>query len=189
MEIEELIEEIKKTSISKVVNRYILRDDSVCFDNDISLISDLKESLSSHFKIHTKEIEIVGSGKLGFSLSEERLGKEFNKYSDIDLAIVSSQLFDFAWHSLLELDFRYYELNAIERDFMSDSYNLIHKGIISPDKLPNKLDFAKNWWKIFAELSNKKKYEYRKIRGRLFKNWWFAEKYYSIQLEKIKKDK
>lgn len=179
---------LNKDSVSKFVNEYILSNQPVCFRANEELIWGIKDLLSYQFNIHKKDIEIVGSGKLGISLSDERFGKEFNKKSDIDIALVSQELFNLGWNELLTLDFSYYKLSERERQDLSDSYQTIHRGFISPERLP-KSKFKEQWWKVFTELSNKQKYEYRKIRGRLFKNWSFVEKYYSIQIIKIKKRK
>ena len=189
MKIEALKKAVEAQPVSTVVNKFILRDTSVCFGGDVDLILGLKESLSSYFAVHIKAIEIVGSAKLGVSLSEERFGHPYKEKSDIDLVVVSSKLFDEAWHELLQLEFKYYSLSPKKRKLLQDCYDDISHGFVSPDKLPSKTTFSKTWWKIFSNLSNEKKYEYRKIRGRLFKNWWFVEKYYSIQLIKLKKKK
>lgn len=185
MNLERLKTELERNSISNVLNKHILDGDPICFNGDLDLIMNLKMSISDHFEIHIKNIEVVGSSKLGISLSEERFGKPYNEKSDIDIVIVSSELFDVAWHELLKLDFKYHKLTPKDIESLKDCYNTIHKGYIRPDKLPANIGFTKSWWQIFSELSNKEKYEYRKIRGRLFKNWWLVEKYYSIQLTKL----
>jgi hypothetical protein len=183
LEIENIL---NKKTISKFVNEYILSNQPVCFRENEELVWEIKDLLSNQFNIHKKDIEIVGSGKLGISLSDERFGKEFNKKSDIDIALVSSELFNLAWNELLTLDFSYYKLSERKRQDLNDSYQTIHRGFISPERLPRS-KFKEHWWKVFNELSNKQKYEHRKIRGRLFRNWSFVEKYYSIQIRKIKK--
>lgn len=185
MTIELLKQEIKTKSVSQVVNKYILSNTPQCFTTNPDLVDEIMTRISNHFNIHPKNIEIVGSAKLGISLSEERFGKAYNKGSDIDIVLVSNELFEIAWSQLLTLDFSYYKLSETQRQNLIDSYDSIHRGFISPDRLP-KCDFSELWWKIFSALSNKEKYEHRKIRGRLFKNWWFVEKYYSIQISKIK---
>jgi predicted nucleotidyltransferase len=185
MQIETLRQELRHKSVSRVVNKYILGNDPLCFGKDVDLILELKEPIANHFNIHVKSIEIVGSAKLGVSLSEERYGKAYDKDSDIDLVLVSSELFDMAWHDLLRLDFISHQLTEKDGEYLKECYDTIHRGFISPDRLPPASSFGKKWWKIFSDLSNKEKYEYRKIRGRLFKNWWFVEKYYSIRLVQI----
>jgi hypothetical protein len=186
MKLEDLKKELSRHNTSRVVNKFILSSTPVCFGGDIDLILELKETLSKLFNVHVKEIEIVGSAKLGVCLSSERYGKPFDQQSDIDLVIVSSELFDLAWHELLEFDFQYYKLTDEDRAFLEESYQTIHRGFISPDRLPPKSQFGVNWLTTFSELSRQSKFDYREIRGRLFKNWWFAEKYYSIRLNKLK---
>ncbi|MCX5885690.1 MAG: hypothetical protein NT096_07255 [Proteobacteria bacterium] len=187
MNLEELKLELKNKPISDVLNKHILAGEPVCFGRNLDLVIKLKKSISNHFDVHLKNIEVVGSSKLGISLSEEKLGKPYSRKSDIDIVIVSSELFDAAWHALLKLDFKFHTLNEKDRQFLKDCYDSTHRGYISPDRLPINLGFRNQWWGIFYKLSNREEYEYRKIRGRLFKNWWFVEKYYSIQLLKLKK--
>ncbi len=186
MKLEDLKKELNHYNTSRVANKFILSNTPVCFGGNIDLILELKEILSKLFNVHVKDIEIVGSAKLGLCLSSGRFGKLFDKESDIDLVLISSELFDQAWHELLELDFIYYKLKREEQKFLEESYQTIHRGFISPDRLPPKCQFGVNWLKTFSELSGQSKFDYRKIRGRLFKNWWFAEKYYSIRLNELK---
>jgi hypothetical protein len=187
MDLEALKGELDKNTVSEVVNKHIFKKDPICFSGDEVLISELRRALAEHFNLHLQNIEVVGSAKLGISLSNERLGKPYDKYSDIDIALVSSELFDLAWFELTKLESISYKLLQKDRDFLGECLGTISKGYISPDKLPPISNFSKNWWSIFSGLSSQKKYEYRKIRGRLFKDWWFSEKYYSIQLNKLKK--
>lgn len=187
MDIISLKRELGSNDIYEIVNKYILCEDCVCFSGEKDLIRRLKTAIADHFHLHLKNIEIVGSGKLGISLNEERFGKPFDSQSDIDLIVVSSELFDRAWIELLMLDYKYpHRLRGNDRDFLRESFETIHKGYLSPNKLPEASNFGKNWWAIFNGLSNKAKYENRKIRGRLFKNWFCVEKYYSLQLIKLK---
>lgn len=181
--IKELKEIISTSSISEVVNNYILSNDPICFDH--ALIYKLRKSLSDHFDVHLKNIEIVGSAKIGISLNPTsgRWGKKFDGDSDIDLAIVSNELFDIAWHELIKNEDNL--LSPAEKEQLKNSYKYISQGIISPDQLPLKLEFSKKWWHIFSILSENENFEKRKIRGRLFKNWWFVEKYYSKQLANL----
>ena len=94
MDLEQLKRELQKQSISDIVNNYVLAGEPVCLEGNLDLIMKLKKSISNHFDIHVKSIEIVGSSKLGISLNDERLGKPYDTRSDIDVVIVSSELFD-----------------------------------------------------------------------------------------------
>lgn len=188
MNLETLKKELTNNEVSVVVNKYILGGNPICFSGREILISQLKKALAEHFNVHIKNIEIVGSGKLGISLNRDRFGKQFDAHSNIDIAVVSSELFDIAWFELMKLESITYKLTEIDRGFLKECSDSISKGFISPDKLPQISNFSQNWWKIFLELSNKDEYECKKIRGRLFKDWWFAEKYYSLQLTRLKSE-
>lgn len=183
--LEDLKEIISSSSISETVNSYILANSPICFGGKDNIVYELRKMLSNHFEVHLKNIEIVGSGKLGISLnpSPKRYGKKFNKDSDIDLVVVSNELFDIAWHELIRKEDKLFG----EEEKISSCYEDIPMGIISPNKLPIQMEFSKKWWGIFESLSSNTKFENRKIRGRLFKDWWFVEKYYSIQLANLSK--
>lgn len=188
MESTQLKKLLDTNSISRIVNRNIFSENPICF-KEINKSWELREEIANYFDIHVKNIEIVGSGKLGISLKEESHGKPFNEKSDIDVLIVSNEMFDEAWKDLLKLEKKYYKLTTTQRAFLAECYDTIPRGFISPDKLPKETNFYNYWWRVFNDISYKNKYEHRKIRGRLFKNWSFAAKYYSIGLIHFKKGK
>lgn len=185
------LEDLKKLltskSVPEVIYHHILFKEAVCLNGDSDLIYDLKKALSEYFKVHIRELEIVGSAKIGICMNRfsTRYGKKFGEESDIDLVVVSSELFDRAWHELLKFELSSKASTQIGSERLRQSYKTIPNGIISPERLPENLNFSKIWWKIFSELSNQNKYHKKKIRGRLFKDWWFVEKYYSIELAKL----
>jgi hypothetical protein len=189
MNFNELKNELLTRDVYDIVKELILGNEPICFNGDKEKVKLLLESISTGLDLNPKCIEIVGSAKLGFSLNPFRLGQAFSDKSDIDVLVVSNDIFDTAWKDLLKLDFSYHKLKVKDRDFLNECYETIHRGYVSPDKLPIISDFRKFWWGVFDKISNQRVFEYRKIRGRLFKSWDFAEKYYSIQLVNLKKER
>ncbi len=67
---------------------------------------DRKEKLAQHLsdQLQTKpeNVRIVGSAKIGFSLSPDSFSREFSERSDIDVLIVDADLFDCIWHVVLK---------------------------------------------------------------------------------------
>jgi len=188
MNSQQLKELLKKDQVLRIVNRNIFSDDPICFNNK-NTSWELREEIANYFNISVKRVEIVGSGKIGISLKEEQSGKAFDVKSDIDVLIVSNELMEDAWKDLLRMEFEYYKLTQPQREFIKECYETIPRGFLSPERLPKEIKFHEYWWRIFSNVSGKKKYDYRKIRGRLFKDWLFAAKYYSIGLEKFNKEK
>ena len=100
-----------------IVQQYLIEGSSYYFNEyyDSTEEFNFKKALSESLNIHIREIAIIGSAKLGFSIkptfAEPALYeyKEFDfnykrnkeqKKSDIDIAVISSSLFD---NQLLEL--------------------------------------------------------------------------------------
>jgi len=65
----------------------------------------MKNLMSDRLNIHPNNIAIVGSAKLGFSITptEEKCFSPFSDKSDLDIAIVSSEIFRSSWTAFLDL--------------------------------------------------------------------------------------
>ena len=73
-----------------VVQKHITFGDSYILDRDQYFT--LKRNISEKFRIHPSQVILVGSGKLGFSIAPTKRFRHFGDQSDIDVAIVSSEL-------------------------------------------------------------------------------------------------
>ena len=102
--------------------------------------------LSDRLGIHAKKISLVGSARLGYSLAPKKFGVLFHSKSDLDLFIVSTNLFerlkeDFhRWSS----DFESGEIKPLhtdEKKWWPANYDLVPKniqrGFIDTRKIPN----------------------------------------------------
>lgn len=102
--------------------------------------------LSARLDVHAKEISLTGSARLGSSLAPQQIGKPFDESSDLDLFIVSDDLFrrvkdDFVrWSG----DFRSGKVqprNAREEGFWKSNHsrgnNLIQRGFLDSRIVPN----------------------------------------------------
>ena len=135
---------------------------------------ELRQEVSERFDVHTNEVLVVGSSKLGFSIAPRKRYRHFSETSDIDVVVVSDVLFDTAWKRVHQywLDGGYWE-NA------GEFKKYLFRGWIRPDKLPDEVtfDFALEWWEFFNSLTSSGKYSAYKIAGALYKNWYFLESY------------
>ena len=102
--------------------------------------------LSDELDVHAKEISLTGSARLGKSLSPQKLGTPFDNESDLDLFIVSSDLFErlkedfWRWSSDFENE-RIKPRTRRETNYWQDN-NVripmsIARGFIFSDKIPN----------------------------------------------------
>ena len=143
---------------------------------------ELKKNVSSNFNVSEDQVLVVGSAKLGFSLSPKKLYRKFNDSSDIDVVIVSSELFDNVWKSVYHLvqEKVYWETFASFKEYHFD-------GWIRPDLLPPSSQFklAKDWWEYFRKLTSSGLFGNYKISGALYKDWEFVEGYHLNNIENI----
>ena len=134
----------------------------------------LKAAVAEEFAIHPNETIVVGSTKLGFSIAPEKRYRAFGETSDIDVAIVSPQLFDRVWHEV----FRYLD-SARSWQYRREFANYFVRGWIRPDKLPpgENFQFTQDWFEFFRSLSHSRDFGDIKISGALYRDWIFLEKY------------
>ena len=196
MNFEEFRKLIESKKLEIVVNSLLLEGSVFYFRQNRGRYLDFKNKISAELHVHPKNIEVVGSARLGFRLKSEKLGEPFGADSDIDVAIVSSNLFEEAWLQLIFIENKmWHELTPKERINIMECKGDIYWGYIRPDRITTRIKFSRWWWKIFEQLSSREEYGGRKIRGRLFKSWKHVQRYYcySVQclmeeLKRLKKE-
>jgi len=57
------------------------------------LYEEIRDFIAKRVNVHTKDITIVGSARIGYSLSKDEWGRPFNINSDFDFTIVSNDLY------------------------------------------------------------------------------------------------
>lgn len=105
--------------------------------------------IANKFQVEYTSIVVVGSARLGFSIKPTRRYGEFGEDSDIDIAIVSTDLFERVWREAYEYDRSgaYWPDKSHFRKYLS-------RGWIRPDLLPSEetFEFTKSWWPFFNGL-------------------------------------
>src|SRR5581483_11255792 len=81
-----------------------LRDDITpyVFESKPEMWSLFKNQLALRLGTSADSIRVIGSGRLGFSLKPGNNLREFQDTSDIDVIVISPDLFDELWQRLLE---------------------------------------------------------------------------------------
>ena len=117
--LDQIQDDLRKLSEKQFYTKYIIRSDNWYFegylkksaDEVIRLIDDYRLIVSESFGISFNSVLMVGSGKLGFSMSppdvqnpsKSKLFLPFNdnekirKVSDLDIAIISGDIFHEYW--------------------------------------------------------------------------------------------
>ena len=120
-----------------------------------ALTKNLVDGLSLKLELHPMQLVMCGSAHLGFSPSPEKLGRSFNsKTSDIDLAIIHSELFDLWWSEIREAD----QESMTQRSTVVEN---IFYGFIDPQFVKRATEIGRIWWDTFGkiETSRAKQFE------------------------------
>ena len=145
------------------------------------------ETLRVRFGIQSDDplkIQIVGSAKLGFSISEKHLAdgsilpryRAFSPVSDIDTVVICPMIFDAIWNDLST-----YAGQSVSRlPWNSGALGdyLVH-GWLRPDLFPKVTSLRKcqDWWNVFSELSLNKDFNRHSVRGAIFHSLEHLKRY------------
>jgi hypothetical protein len=134
----------------------------------------LNAKVAQEFGIHHSEVLLVGSGKLGFSIVDSKRYRPFGDTSDLDIAIISTPLFDEMWIDVFE----YWRFGGYWPE-LDQFRKYLFRGWLRPDKLPPEQSFIRrrHWWEFFRELTNSQDFGPYQIRAGLYKSWHFLESY------------
>lgn len=207
----ELIEKLDNHRILAKV--FLLEGTPYVFENSPMKYVIFREQVADKFEIGSQDVCIVGSAKLGFSPSPHKYGTPFAERSDVDVVIVSDELFDSGSRELFrELNYIGPQMNEI-RDHLGeksskqdgkpvvrlDDWRLVKESIrnfhfqnFNPGLLSNLSPFRQ---KIFDDISStsglflalEPQIFVSKIRARVFRTWRAAEDYYSNTLREAKR--
>lgn len=180
---------IKEREFEDCLNDILLNDTAIHVTQE--QIQFIKEKIAEKFKIDLSEIRIivVGSAKLGFSITEKWQKDKpplpryrlFNATSDIDLAIISEPLFDSIWKEIST-----YSFNRPRFPWVANKFgDYLTCGWIRPDHFPKStlLRRCSDWWSIFTFLSSRQILGRRKIRAGLFYSFEQLQSYQRKSLQ------
>ena len=171
----EFKEDLRDLSPIQIVRKHIIFGE--CCMLSPSKYFDLRSEVADHFELHPNEVLVVGSTKLGFSVVPDKQYRLFHETSDIDVALVSSTLFDEFWKEVFD-----YRSDGPYWPEYNDFVRYFFRGWIRPDKLPRSSMFPlrENWWDFFQTITNSGRYGNYKIFGGLYKSYFFLENYQKI---------
>lgn len=176
MDVEEFKLLLQKQTDAELVTEVLLAPGAKHVkDEDIQHI---RRRLAEVFDIDVNGVEVyvVGSAKLGFSISEKRekgvflpMFRPFRPESDIDIAVISPPIFNAIWAELS----RHANSSAFRMPWDSGQLGdyLVH-GWLRPDHFPfprtRLLRRCDLWWDQFGRFSRDERFGRRKVRGGLY---------------------
>lgn len=141
--------------------------------------------MSNRLEVPPDGIQLIGSARLGFSLNKEHLLHLFGRSSDLDLVVVSADLFDRGWEELNSEAGRVSLSDADERRRLKKARETVAHGFFRPDQLPISTSLATGWFPRLAgpfEIAVARRHP---VRAWLFRTWTLAQTYYSTYVESV----
>ncbi len=174
-------EDLNALSSSEIVQKRIIFGECVIIERNA--YHQLRAKVGAKFNVHPNEVIVVGSAKLGFSIAPQKRYQHFGDKSDIDVAIVSSALFDSFWKNVYNL-----WKEKVLWDTETDFKKYLFQGWIRPDKLPNSKNFliGDDWWEFFRTLTSSGEFGPYKIRGALYKDYDYLQGYQNFAVQYCK---
>ncbi|MDA8240808.1 MAG: hypothetical protein M0Z67_10615 [Nitrospiraceae bacterium] len=189
---------ILNTSPDLIVEEYIFQGKPYVFRKQMKAFNILTKHLVEKLGIVEKNIIIVGSAKMGFSLNPENFPRQFSDASDIDVVIISDKLFDIIWMTLLKWNYprRLAHLGQVERDWQQYRRKEIfygwlmpneirYEGLAFPEVLKPLRDLSAKWFNTFQSLSLYPEFAARIVMGRLYRSREHALRYHAEGLRQI----
>lgn len=138
--------------------------------------------------VNPSEVIIVGSGRLGLSLTPGNNLRAFRDRSDIDVAIISATAFDRLWLGLLSAAYPRGRALTKVGGWLQDRKNEVYTGWLSPSDVlldatifgPRAvpvLDIRRQWFNVFKKASRLPPRRHADISYRLYRSWEHAEFY------------
>ena len=160
---------------------WIFRDEKIG-TNSQSGFDRLRVFFASKLDIDPANIGMVGSAKIGFSLAPHKDFSPFTERSDIDLVIVSADLFKKHWDALLEIasnkHLRGYEFYA----------KSIFRGFVTIRKETPDHHYLDEWRKFAGPIGRDFELEFgltNEITYRVYRSWEDVRRYHVDGINKL----
>lgn len=147
---EKAFNELTDFEQKSLLHHYIIDNAPYLFNEFVKvplLYEQIKQYLSYELDISMSDVKLIGSAKVGFSISVDSYGKEFSSTSDLDFAVVNKSLFDDLVNDFHNWEYQYKEKKTVKpknnkeqtcwEDNITGLPKNIDHGFIDSRKLPN----------------------------------------------------
>lgn len=167
--------------------------DYLCFSKDevVDKMDYFKEIVSTNLSVNFHNVQIVGSAKVGYSLSPRKLFSPFhdecsdNLSSDIDIAIISERLYKRFWD-----EFRQAKRIRYKQAYYNHLTESIFRGYINEKDLLQVDGMCEEWENLIRPINvilQDNLGFVHPITYRVYRSWEDLEEYQLIGITKAKK--
>lgn len=196
----QFVELLRREPAERLARDYVLGGDVFIAQEYPRVLNTLRRHLCPRFELEEQDVIIVGSAKMGFSLDPEAFPRQYSKYRDIDVLVVSETLFDRVWHTMLQWhyprrlarlpDTDWKWVGARQKDLYWGWFHpdeIRYDGLTFPEVLKPLRDLKTNWFNSFKSLSLYEEFSGKEVSGRLYRTWEHALLYQADGLREIQR--
>lgn len=167
--------DVKEADALDVIRKHIVFGPCHVYRNSADYYELIRRA-AERLGVHPSCMVIAGSAKLGFSVAPEKRYHPFHNKSDIDLTIVSNELFERVWREFYDA-----KIDAHDWSDRKSFLKYLFSGWIRPDFFPDvKTPTTDGWFEFFAELSRDAP---AGVNVALYRDWHFFETYQTKCIE------
>jgi hypothetical protein len=179
----EFLLKIRDDGVDACVGEVLADELPFAFDGVPDQFASLRDQVFQRLGVPPDGVVVVGSGRFGFSMDPNRWGNPYSTSSDVDVVVVSPELYHRAWVDLGR-NWNKAQL-AAPRVLVSARRHrsqLIFYGRMIPDELPGVTPLARMWFEAFASFGHVPVLSRRDVRAQLWHCWDHARLYYRQSL-------
>ena len=180
---------LRTSSFDDIINDIIFAGLPYFCSGQPELHDQMIDRITNGLGVGAADVCVVGSASIGFSLAPQKFGTPFSERSDIDVVVVSADLFDQSWLDILanrRLPWATLRPRTKDRLMAHRSESYIYNGWIYPDSIAEALGIGQNWLRTFNGLSRIPAISSRSINSRLYRTWEHAKVYHRRGLRLIR---
>lgn len=195
-----LLARLQKENVELLAKNLLLAVEPLIFDGRPEANAKLQAHFRLQLGIPEGAVIVVGSGRFGFSVSPDKFGKPFSDFSDVDLAVVSVELFDQIWGDLLRWRYPWHlrkwrpaeqnwALERLEEHYMGwcDPKRLTYQPFDRKRQVPTMMAFGNKWFEVLQGLGAVTGLLGREFNGRIYRSFDHLLGYHTWSLEQVKK--
>jgi hypothetical protein len=178
---------VSRLDPSIFVSRYILEPVPKLFAEDLDGWIAWKTQLGERLDVDPRNIVLVGSACVGYSLAPHKMFREFSASSDIDCGIVSPYHFDVAWRHLRNLGSVGLTITPAQRNAVnSHRSSHVFQGTIAANKILPLLPFGEEWLRGLNEISSFAVTKDRPVKLRVYRDFDALRQYHALNLANLR---
>lgn len=176
---------VDSSEIDSIIRHFIINNKPFAFKTKPITYEQITQYIANRLDINPLEIKLIGSGKMGFSISPKKFSRVFSEKSDLDFAIINKKIFEKIVMEFNQWKDDYTTKNIFPKDSEVKYWdeNLIRlprnigQGFIDTNKIPNRDPYMNTKtvnhtaWFLKTKLEELNIIHVKKVSFRIYKDW------------------